>query len=212
MAQDDYDYPEDEFDVLGRDRTPQAVHRAPRPWWRVWGPLIAVVVIAPLVAYGLVELATRDGADPAPTSSSSASQEASEGETTEPPAEGEGDGEATEPPAEGEGEGEPTEEPTTEEPPPPPPLDQGVEVRVLNGAAISGLAGRVGDQVGGAGWTTVVPGNYTSPQPEISTIFYNNADLLDEAQAIGELLGIGNVVELADVPAITVVLRPDFSE
>ncbi|WP_284248937.1 LytR C-terminal domain-containing protein [Litorihabitans aurantiacus] len=83
---------------------------------------------------------------------------------------------------------------------------------MLNGASVQGLAGRVGEVVSGDGWTTVVPGNYTSPQPQVSTIFYNNEDLLDEAQALGALLGIEPITELADVPTITVVLRPDFQE
>lgn len=201
MAQDDYDYPEDEFDVLGNDRTPAAVHRAPRPWWRVWGPLIAVVVLAPLIAYGLVQLGTGGDTDPEPAATSS-----------EQPAETEAPPEGEESTAPTEGESTPAPEETTPVEPEAPPIDQAVEVRVLNGAGVSGLAGRVGDTVSADGWTTVVPGNYTSPQPQDSTIFYNNADLLDEAQALGELLGVGPIVELADVPAITVVLRPDFEE
>ncbi len=201
MAQDDYDYPEDEFDVLGNDRTPAAVHRAPRPWWRVWGPLIAVVVLAPVIAYGLVSLGTGGDTDPEPVATS-----------TEQPAETEAPPEGEEGTAPTEEESTPVEEETTPEEPEAPPIDRSVEVRVLNGAAVSGLAGRVSETVSGDGWTTVVAGNYTSPQPQVSTIFYNNADLLDEAQALGELLGIEPITELADVPAVTVVLRPDFEE
>ncbi|GMA30343.1 hypothetical protein [Litorihabitans aurantiacus] len=99
MAQDDYDYPEDEFDALGAQRAPAAVHRAPRPWWRVWGPLIAVVVLAPAVAFGLVQLATGGDTEAPPA----ASPGADDGESA-PPEEG-GDGESA-PPEEGtEGEG-----------------------------------------------------------------------------------------------------------
>lgn len=202
MAQDDYDYPEDEFDVLGSNRTPQAVHRAPRPWWRVWGPLVAVVIIAPLIAFGLVELATRDSsAAPDPTATSS--EVATDPGTGETPPEGE----TTEPPAPEET--TPVEEETTPEPPP---LDRSVAVRVLNGASVQGLAGRVAETVEGDGWTAVEPGNYTSRLPEASTVYYNNPELLPQAQALAELLGIEPVAELADVESITVVLRPDFSE
>ncbi|PWD51902.1 hypothetical protein C8046_15885 [Serinibacter arcticus] len=168
----------------------------------MWGPLIAVVIIAPLVAYGLVSLATGDDGTPE-QSSPETSQEAGE---TAPP---EGEGEGTEAPGETAPGEEPTEEPTAEEPPPPP-LDQEVAVSVLNGASVQGLAGQVGETLAEAGWTGATTGNYQSAQPEISTIFYADPDLLDEAQALGELLGIGNVVELGDVPSITVVLRPDF--
>ena len=200
MAQDDYNFPEDEFDLLGRDRTPQAVHRAPRPWWRVWGPLIAVVVIAPLIAFGLVQLATRDST-PAPEATPAATEVATDPGTGEAPTQGE----ATEAP--------PEEEPTVEETTPePPPLDQSVPVRVLNGAGISGLAGNVTETVEAAGWSAVEPGNHTSRDPDVSTIYYNNPELLPQAQALGTLLGIEPLTEYADVDSITVVLRGDFSQ
>lgn len=83
---------------------------------------------------------------------------------------------------------------------------------MLNGAGVSGLAGRTQERLAGVGWTAVEAGNYQSAQPEVSTVYYANADLADEAQAIADELGITPVSELGDIASITVVLRSDFSE
>lgn len=205
MAEHTYPFPEDEFDSLGKNRAPQAVHRAPRPWWRVWGPLIAVVVLAPLLAIALVKVATNDGAGGTPVTSptASASAEATDAATDQPT-----DGATAEP-----SDAATTEAPTTEptaEPTTAAPIDQSVAVSVLNGARVQGLAGSVQEQLQADGWTQVTAGNYTSAQPEVSTVFYATPDLAPAAQAIASTLGIGPVTELADIDSITVVLRPDF--
>ncbi|ACQ79076.1 conserved hypothetical protein [Beutenbergia cavernae DSM 12333] len=182
------DYPEDEFDVLGRDRTPQGVHRVHRSRWHSWWPFLLVIILAPVLAIVAVRILDREGTLPLETPSASSSAQPT-GEGTASPT------------------SEPTEEPTT----PAPAIDQSVEVSVLNGAGISGLAGEVQAQLEGAGWTAVTAGNYQSAQPDVSTIYYANADLADEAQAIATALGIGPVEEYDGVPSITVVLRPDFA-
>lgn len=216
MTQDDYRYPQDEFDELGRDRAPQAVHRAPRPWWRVWGPLIAVVILAPILAFALVNVATQDDTDneaggATATATAEEGTEATEGTGEEATDDGAaaGEGEATTEEPAPEETTEVTQEPTEE---PPAPLDQAVAVSVLNGASVQGLAGRTTDRLVAAGWTSVTAGNYQSAQPEVSTVYYRDADLADEAAAIGTELGIATVTELADVESITVVLRSDFAE
>lgn len=206
MAEDTYPYPEDEFDELGKHRTPQGVHRAPRPWWRVWGPLIAVVILAPLLAYGLVRLAAggSNDADPAPTPTVTASAE-------QTPGEGEGTGEPAPEETEGQTE-EPTEPAPEETTPEEVPVDRAVPVSVLNGAAVQGLAGRTQEVLQGLGWTNVTAGNYTSADPSVSTVYYRDASLLPAAQAVAEELGIGPVTELSSIESISVVLRSDFSE
>ena len=200
MAEDSYNFPEDEFDELGKDRTPQGVHRAPRPWWRVWGPLIAVVILAPILAIGLVKIATQDRTS-TPEASASTSEEVATGDGTETAPE---ETATEEPPVEE----TPTEEPTPEAPP----IDQSVTVSVLNGAGRQGLAGRVAETLTTAGWTSVEPGNYTSAQPQTSAVYYANPDLAPAAQAVAETLGIATVQELGEVTSITVVLRSDFAE
>lgn len=192
MARVDYDYPEDEFDVLARERVPQGVHRSPRPAWRAWLPFLVVLIAAPLLAIGLVRLVS--GGDDSPSVAEPTSSAETTTESTPEP-------EATPEP-------EPEPEPTPE----PEPLDQAVAVQVLNGAGVSGLAGRTVEVLVAAGWTAVEPGNYTSAEPSSSTVFYASPELADEAAAIAQQLGIEPVTELADVSSIVVVLRPDFSE
>lgn len=160
MAQDEYPYPEDEFDRLGKNRSPQAVHRAPRPWWRTWGPLIAVVVLAPVLAIVLVQFISSDGGDAAaePDATATATSEV----TAEETADGTDPAESAEPTDSGEDPvveetTEPTVEETTEAP-----LDQSVAVSVLNGASIAGLAGETTDILIAAGWANATAGNYQS--------------------------------------------------
>ena len=61
-----YEYPEDEFDAADDEGpVPVGVHRAPVPGWRSWVPLLAVLIIVPLLAWGAVQLLGRHGARPA---------------------------------------------------------------------------------------------------------------------------------------------------
>ena len=55
-----YEYPEDEFDGADDDgRVPVGVHRAPAPRWRSWLPLLIVIVVVPVLAWGAVTLMGR---------------------------------------------------------------------------------------------------------------------------------------------------------
>ena len=48
----DYQYPDDEFDAADAEGpVPVGVHRAQVPAWRSWIPLLAVLIIVPLVAW-----------------------------------------------------------------------------------------------------------------------------------------------------------------
>ena len=61
-----YEYPEDEFDAADDEGpVPVGVHRAPVPGWRSWVPLLAVLIIVPLLAWGAVRLLGHHGARPA---------------------------------------------------------------------------------------------------------------------------------------------------
>jgi cytoskeletal protein RodZ len=203
------DYPEDEFDVAGRDRTPQGVHRGPRPLLRTLLPILAVVVLAPLLAWGAITLL--GGTDePAPAASTAAAPE------TAAPTAGATDGQTSEAPTEGTTEvgedptsEEPTEEETTEEPAGQ--VERGTAIAVLNGAGVNGLAGEVVGTLAAEGFTGGVPDDYTSGAPATTTLYYNNADLQATAEEVGRVLGIGNLVESSSATqAIAIVLRPDY--
>lgn len=214
MSSERYDYPEDEFDVAGRERGPRGSHRRPRPLWRTLLPFLVVIVAAPLLAWGAVSLLSGGDDDPAPAAQPTASAPAAEttapeGEpTAEPPA-----GEPTEPtePA-----AEPTDEETTaeEETTEAADVDYTVTISVLNGAGVSGLAGSAVEQLAGAGFANGVADNYGAAAPESTTLYYNNAGLEATARAVAEALGIASVVESASATTtvdIAIVLRGDFA-
>ncbi|MFD1717544.1 LytR C-terminal domain-containing protein [Georgenia deserti] len=196
------EYPEDEFDVAGRERSPQGVHRGARPLWRTLLPVVAVIVLAPLLAWGAIQLLGGSD-DPAPTAGATeTTDEATEDEATEEATEDETTEEATEE----ETTEEPTEEETTED------VQYDTTITVLNGAGIGGLAGQTVEQLAGEGFTNGVASDYTSAVPETTTLYYNNAELEPTAQEVASVLGITNVVESAGATeAIAIVLRSDFA-
>ncbi|GAB2605391.1 LytR C-terminal domain-containing protein [Pseudactinotalea suaedae] len=201
MTRDDYPYPEDEFDALGADRTPQGVHRAPLPRWRQLLPFIIVLILAPTLAFVAVQALSGGGDDPSPTADT----------TTEPATDGEPTTEPTEAPTEEPTEGETTtEEQTSEEPAAD--LDRSIQVWVLNGSGVGGLAAETQAFLTEDGWEDVNAADYGRPQPSGTTLFYDNADQLDEAEALGDLLGITNLVESSSAADgdLVLVLRAGF--
>ena len=190
-------YPEDEFDVAARDRGPEGVHRRPPSLWRALAPFLAVIVIVPLLAWGAVSLlSANDGEepplDPGPAATAPATEQPAPAETAEPT-----------PTA-------PAEEPE----PAAPEVVRTTSISVLNGAGINGLAAQVAGELQADGFTTVGAADYTSGTPDVTTLYYRNAELAPTAQAIGTLLGISNLVE---APAATqnveiaIVLRADYT-
>jgi cytoskeletal protein RodZ len=204
-----YPYPPDEFDAPPDPDAPRGVHRAPRSAWSRWWPFLVVLVVVPALAWGAVTLLAQQGRLPdlpGGTPSGEVSEETTPSQTTET-TEG---GEASTPPA------EPTEptatEPTTTQTTPAtaaPVLS--TPVSVLNGAGISGLAGRTADKLEAAGFTAVTPGNATSKTPVASTVFYASADLESTARLVAQTIGVDAVALSPDDAGqgITVVLRSD---
>lgn len=200
-----YAYPPDEFDAAAQEERPRGVHRAPRTWWSRWGALVAVLVVFPLLAFGVVtwlsdwqglqrdDVVAEEGADGGAPTEPTAPTEPSE--PTAP---------AEETPVE-----EPTEEPAPEEPAPPAP-DLGAAVEVLNATGTAGLAGGAAERLADAGFTAVTPGNWQAADPDASVVLY--ADPADEGTAaeVAATLGIALVQESPDVDAVTAVLWTDY--
>nr|WP_306468526.1 LytR C-terminal domain-containing protein [Actinomyces sp. 186855] len=167
-------------------------------------PLLLVIVVVPLLAWGAVALlgsrsALPGGAVTGPTQTETAQDTAA----TEAPAVAE-----TEAPAEPEP-AEPTEEPAT--------ADLTTGVTVHNGTVTNGLAARTSDRLSNAGYTavTVSPGSYEEAEPELTTVYYSAPEHAATARAVAEALGITNVVEdpqMAVSNPIVLVLRDDFVE
>lgn len=212
-------YPEDEFDVAGRERAPEGVHRRPRSPLATWLPFLLVLVLVPLLAWGAVSLLSREPAPeaagtPTATQEPTATAAPTDGATTPDGATAAPTGEATdEPTGEEPTEEEPTDEETAE-PEPAADVSLGASISVLNGAGVGGLAATAAEQLTADGFTNVIAADYTAGSPDVTTLYYRNAELAPTAQRIGDVLGIGNLVELASATEnveIAIVLREDYA-
>lgn len=202
MAKQEYPYPDDEFDVLGADRTPQGVHRTPRPFWRYVLPFVVVLVLAPTLAYFGVGYLSGLGSGPATATTTAPA--AADADETEPPAD-----EPTEPADEVTP--EPTETPTPTPTEEAPVVLRDTRIFVLNGSGSSGWGAGAADRLTADGFTSVVADDYSSRQPRASTVFYNNPELADTAIQVATVLGIGPLVEMASATdSVAVVLRSDY--
>lgn len=217
MSKEDYPYPEDEFDTLGAKRVPQGVHREPTPRWRQWLPYLLVLVLVPLLTFGVVKYfaGSSSSDEPGPT--------AEETETSTPEEGGEEDGgaetpgeedDATDPGAdETEGTEPGEEEPGEEDTETPDDLNLDAHVLILNGARVQGLAGDVAEALADEGWQQTEADNYAQAAPAETTLYYTSEEFAAEAEAVGEQLGITNLVESSSAASngIVIVLRTDFS-
>lgn len=206
-----YEYPEDEFDAADDEGpVPVGVHRAPVPGWRSWVPLLAVLIIVPLLAWGAVRLLGHHGARPAAESTTAAPASGGGGGSGAPASGGQtpatGQPPATGAPTNG---AEPTAAPTN--------ADLTTGVTIHNGAGVNGLGARTGDRLRNVGYTNVEvqQGTYDNASPTTTTIFYADSGTEATARAVGQALGITNIVESAaeaQSNPIVIVLRTDFEE
>ncbi|MCI7550863.1 MAG: LytR C-terminal domain-containing protein [Actinomycetaceae bacterium] len=192
-------YKPDEFDALAAKRTTDGAHRQKGPS-RTWlWALIAVLVLAPLAGVGIANL-VGDSRQSAQNPSTTQQQPAEQKEPV---------------PAEQTPEPQP-ETPAEPAPAPEPEADVSVEIRVLNGAGIRGLAASAVSVLEDAGFTSASAGDYTSSQPRSSAIFYSSADERRTASALGEVFGISDLREdpqaVAGDHAIVIVLRDQFDQ
>jgi len=198
-----YDYPDDEFDADDDGPVPVGVHRAQIPAWRSWIPLLAILIIVPLLAWGAVGLLGRhaDGSSGASTATAAVPAD----DSADDAAQGGGEEQATAEPT-----AQPTEEPTGN-------ADFTTGITVHNGTNTTGLATRTGDKLSNAGFTsvTVSQGVYSATEPANTTVYYASADQAATAQAVVDALGSGELVESAaeaQSNPIVVVLRSDYQE
>lgn len=217
MSRQDYPYDEDEFDILGADRTPQGVHRAPVPRWRQLLPFAIVIVLAPLLAWAGVSALSGDfGSEPEDTPP--AVTEPAEDDDGEEPADPDGTDEdpgAEDAPDGDEDPGETengTEEPDDGATDDEADVDRNVPVLILNGTTTVGLAGSTAEALNADGWTNTSTADYGQAQPSVTTLYYHDALVAEEAEAVAAELGIAETVESASAASagLVIVLRPDF--
>jgi hypothetical protein len=199
VSKADYPYPDDEFDVPADPDAPRGVHRAPRSAWAKWWPFLAVLVLAPVLAYAAVTVwgVLNDPSTGDPGSSTiddeAPDDTASDG-TAEEPTEG------TEDPGTTESEAPPAPQPVLSTP-----------VEVLNAAGIGGLAGTQQQKLTVAGFTAVTTGNSDGAGVDDSTVFYASEDLKPTADLVAQTLGITTVTMSAEDAGdgIVVLLKSD---
>lgn len=188
-------YPEDEFDKLAAERESQGAHRKPgfaHPWLIA---LVAVLVLAPLLGWGLGKMMSQGDNSADATPSTSQSTSATETATATP--------------------SETPSAPVSVEPSQTPSDPEEVEtndtpVAVLNGTRESGLANTKAGVLTEAGFTQVRAGNYTSGSPSNSTVFYKTEDAKTVAEEVAKLMGIERVSYLPEANSpenVIVVLR-----
>lgn len=193
-------YEEDEFDIAARQRGEGGAHRRAESQWRRFWPLLVILVVAPLLAWGVMSMLTkdRDSATPAPSASPSAPAAP---EQSEAPDASEETATPAPTPSE-EPSSEPSEEATEAE------VNLDAPVVVLNGAGINRLAAQVADVLTSEGFTRVQASNYDRPAPDVSTIYYHSPEEKGAAEKISQTLGIGELVESAQATeSIAIVLR-----
>ncbi|MCG2797282.1 MAG: LytR C-terminal domain-containing protein [Cellulomonas sp.] len=198
MSKASYPYPDDEFDAPGDPDGPRGIHRAPRSAWSRWWPFVVVIVVVPLIAFGGVWYAARNGYVshiPGLSDSSSTAEADADASASADPT---GSAAATETPAA-------TEAPATTAPVAP---VLSTTVDVVNAAGISGIAATAAAKLQAAGFTSVTTGNGSKDGATASTVFYASEDLATTAQQVATTLGLTTVTLSADQAgdAITVLL------
>lgn len=185
---EEYDYPEDEFDRLAKERKVLGAHRevqSNRPWWIA---VIAIIVIVPLLAWVFVRIGAVDSV----TDKVTTPRPAATPTQTETP--------------------EPAKDPSPEDKKEI--VDTSLQIFVLNGSGISGLAASKAEILNGEGFANTVADNYAGgADPAESTVYYANEDDAATAEKVGSALGISQVElspeYVSDGTSIVVVLRAD---
>jgi hypothetical protein len=205
VTKPNYPYPEDEFDQAALHAGPRGVHRQPRKGLRRWWPLVAVVVLAPALAYGLVTFLSHSGTSSKIPGFSSLTEDSTgtptPSETTSPTVTPTAPATATAPAT-------PTSTPTPTDAAP----ALGTKVQVLNGGGASGVAAKAAAKLTAAGFTSVTAGNYGGAAVSGSTVFYATAAEAVTAKAVGTALGITQLKVSATQASggIVVVLKSDY--
>ncbi len=186
-------YPADEFDELAATRTVRGTHRRKESNAKWWIALVAVIVIAPLVGWGAIQLAGSSG--------SSLPKIPGMAATADPSSSADIDSSAS---------------PTPTETPSALP-DFYLPVEILNSSDIEGYAAVNQESLWGAGFADVATGNYWGGEAVFTQIFYPDETFAATANEVARVLGIPqdeyHVVmggEAEGGGAIVVVLAGEF--
>lgn len=200
-------YARDEFDQVPENSSRQGVHRDAQATSRpaLWPVLTvgAVALVLGLVAFLILPRLGFVAPSAAPAVSASAPRQSSAPPSAAPSASSSAPAASPAPSA------TPSETPSAT--PTADPVDKSTPVAVYNGAGTAGLASKVAGLVQGGGWTLGTVGNWGGLPQKSSVIFYNAPAQKANAEALGTLLGIQQVVEAPDVQQpLVVVAGPGY--
>ena len=203
MTKPNYPYPEDEFDQAALHAGPRGVHRQPRAGLRRWWPFLAVLVLAPALAFAFVTFLSHSGTSSKIPGFSSLTEDSTASAAPS---------QTSSPTASATASATPTTTPTTTPTPTAAGPALGTKIQVLNGAGVSGVAAKAAAKLTAAGFTSVTSGNYGGAALSVSTVFYATPADAVTAKAVGTALGIAQVKESATQAngAIVVVLKSDY--
>jgi hypothetical protein len=199
----------DEFDRVPQSSSRQGVHRlvasASRPaLWPVLllgGIALAVGLVAflilPKLGFSSTTTTTPQSAVTAKASTQSAAASAPSASANSP--------------AQPSSQPSPSDTPSSIPTPSTPPVDMTAAVAVYNGTTTGGLAAKVAGVVQGGGWPLSTVANWGGMPQQTSSIFYKGPAQKGNAEALGKLLGIANLVDSAEFPQpVVVILGPGY--
>jgi len=201
-----YPYPRDEFDNADAASRPKEVHAARRTTWsKVW-PFIVVIVVVPVMAFGVVKFIAswNDPANNEPLDTEAAptvTQTLTDTATAPGPEVTPGEDDPTEPAA--------TEVANTLKPP-----DRTLPVVILNAKGESGLAAKAQTLLRTDSWADVSVADYRGEATDgLSTVYYAKKAQLSSARVIAGILQVDTIKKdkrQTNGGAITVILRQDY--
>lgn len=197
------EYPKDEFDVAGEDM-PVGMHRPlPSRWRSVW-PFLAVLVIAPLLGWGVSTFFTSGIPDSSASGALPATSTEEQSSVEQPPA---ADTQGTQSaPAQDPANDSGAQSVQTDAPPSAPePVKYGAIVSVLNGTGRSGWAATNADKLTSGGFTSVNAANAVDWASTVSVVYYRDASFETTAKQVAELLEISDVRQSSDVGEADIV-------
>ncbi len=186
-------YPEDEFDNPPEDG-PTGIHRQPPSRWRPVLPFLVILVVVPLLAWGMTALLQRSGENTLTGTPQSKPTNTQSGETVAPVVpptdpdeveilDGLGDDSESSDPATSGGDDA---------------VGYDYNIQVLNSSGVAGYAGDVADTLMADGFTDVTAGNTSGWVTTENTVFYSSEEQKSTAEHVAKLLNISNVTENAN--------------
>ncbi|MEZ7897626.1 MAG: LytR C-terminal domain-containing protein [Flaviflexus sp.] len=223
-------YPKDEFDELADSRHMRGSHRKKRSPLRFLIPFGSVIIIAPLLGWGVVELMSQDGMtnpfikesteaatdNTTPTDASTDSTDEPTDDETTVPGDDQTDGSTDEPTDGATGEETPTVGETEEVPsdietlPPVAGVAYDSSILLYNGTGVPDGADQALNTLQVAGYTNVTVEDYAAANPATTALYFASNDLYGTAQNLAQNLVIDYWAESAGMTGgndILIVLR-----